>query len=353
VVATPIPAGARLEAWALDLPLRQPFVTSAGTITSRRVAVLAISLDGLVGWGEAAPFPGHTEPFDEAWAHLRTGAGLFDPDLPSTAAAATDQALCDLAARAAGVPLWTHLGGSPAGVPAGATVGLANGPAQRREVTALHAVGYRAIKLKIGPSTPVEEVTALREAFPDVTFGADANGSFSHAADAALERWDGAGLAYLEQPLPSSDLSGLAALARRFTTPIALDESAAGPAAVREALTAVPGAVLTFKAGRLGTRRGTALAGEVAAAGGHCRVGGLVESGIGRSHGVTLAALPAADVVGDLAASDRYFTDDLVDPPWRLDGAGRLQPRAAPGIGVEVDRAALDRLAFDRIRRPL
>jgi O-succinylbenzoate synthase len=352
-MATPIPEGARLEAWALDLPLRQPFATSAGTVTTRRVAILAISLDDLVGWGEAAPFPGHTEPFDEAWTRLRTGAGLLDPDQPSTAAAGIDQALGDLAARAAGVPLWTHLGGSPSAVPAGATAGLADGADRRREVAALHAAGYRSVKLKIGPSTPVEEVAALREAFPDVTFGADANGSFPNAADPALARWDDAGLAFLEQPLPASDLRGLATLARRFVTPIALDESAAGPAAVREALTAVPGAVLTFKAGRLGTRRGAALAGEVAAAGGHIRVGGLVESGIGRSHAVTLATLPAADVVGDLAASDRYFVDDLVDPPWRLDGAGRLRPRAAPGIGVDVDRATLDRLAFAHIRRAL
>ncbi len=352
-MATPIPPGAGLEAWALDLPLRQPFVTSAGTVTSRRVAVLAISLDGLVGWGEAAPFPGHTEPFDEAWAHLRTGAGLFDPDLPSTAAAAIDQALGDLAARAAGVPLWTHLGGSPAGVPAGATVGLADGAAQRREVAALHAAGYRAVKLKVDPSIPVAEIEKLRAAFPDVTFGADANGSFPSADDPALAAWDRAGLAYFEQPLPAPDLVGLATLSRRFSTPVALDESAAGAAAIRRALAAAAGTVVTLKAGRLGTSRAAGLAAEIAAVGWHVRVGGLVESGIGRSHAVALATVPAADVVGDVAASGRYFTDDLVDPPWRLDGAGCLQPRDGPGIGVEVDRAALDRLAFDRIARSL
>ncbi|MGD2051537.1 MAG: enolase C-terminal domain-like protein [Acidimicrobiia bacterium] len=352
-MTTPILPGAGLEAWAVDLPLRRPFATSLGTITSRRLAIVAIAIDGLVGWGEAAPYPGHTEPFDRVWAHLRTDPGPAAPQRAPTAVAAIDEAVGDLAAKAAGVPLWAHLGGSAGGVAAGATVGLAEPAARAREVAALHAAGYRAFKLKIDRSSPVEEVAALREAYPDVTFGADANGSFPAAGDTALARWDRAGLAYLEQPLPVADLAGLAALARRFVTPIALDESAADPAAAREALAAVPGAVLTLKAGRLGTRQGAALAGEVAAAGSHLRVGGLVESGIGRSHAVALATLPAADVVGDLAASDRYFVDDLVDPSWRLDGAGRLLPRDTPGIGVDVDRAALDRRAFDHIRRPL
>ncbi len=347
-MALSIPPGARLEAWAIELELRRRFVTAAGAVTVRRIVVLAVEHEGLVGWGEAAPYPGHTPgSFPEAWKRLRAGFGPHRGE-PSTVTAALDEALTDLAAKAAGVPLWAHLGGAPGPVLAGAAVGLAGDAATRREVVAtLHAAGYRAVKLKVDPTTAVTEIAVLRQTFPDMTFGADANGSFPTGDDPRLASWDGAGLAYLEQPLPAGDLDGLAALTHRFSTPIALDESAGDPAAIRRAVAAGAGAVINLKAGRLGTSSAAALAGEIAAAGRHVRIGGLVESGIGRSHAVALATLGPADVVGDIAASDHFFADDLVDPPWSLDAGGRLHPPAAPGIGVEVDRVRLDRLASD------
>ena len=52
-------------------------------------------------------------------------------------------------------------------------------------------------------------------------------------------------------------------------------------------------------------------------------------------------------MVGDIAASDLYFEDDLVTPSWRLSD-GRLLAPDLPGIGVEVDPAAIDRYAVDR-----
>jgi len=335
----------RVRGWAIELPLREPFVTASGTVTSRRLAAVAVEQEGLVGWGEAAPYPGHGgEDFEQAWDCLRSGLDA----LPGTsAAAALDEALTDLAAKARGVPLWSHLGGEVAPVAASAALGLATDVGSVHDaVEKARARGYRAAKLKIGPETAPETIAAVVEAFPTMTFGADANGSLT-VDDPRLAALDTLGLAYLEQPIPPGDLAGLAELARRLHTPIVLDESATDDAAIEQALDQDAGLVFNLKAGRLGTSTAAALARRIGSAGCGVRIGGLVESGIGRGHALALATLPEAGVVGDLAASDHFFTTDIVDPPWRLDDAGMLHPPMAPGIGVDVDRDALERHAFD------
>ena len=93
---------------------------------------------------------------------------------------------------------------------------------------------------------------------------------------------------------------------------------------------------VALKPGRLGptlTRRAMAVAVRNGLA---MKIGGMVETGIGRGLLVALAGHPAVGLPSDLAASSRYFDDELVAPPWSLLG-GNLVPRAA----VAVDRANL------------
>ena len=86
------------------------------------------------------------------------------------------------------------------------------------------------------------------------------------------------------------------------------------------------------------------LAERVTAAGCEVRLGGLIESGIGRGHTVALATHGHFAAVGDIAGSDRYFADDLVRPQWRV-ADGRLLPTEAPGLGVVVNDDAIERFA--------
>jgi O-succinylbenzoate synthase len=71
------------------------------------------------------------------------------------------------------------------------------------------------------------------------------------------------------------------------------------------------------------------------------RLGGLIESGIGRAHTAALAGHPIITWPSDIAGSDRYFEDDLVRPQWRL-REGLIRLPGDPGIGVNVDRNALE-----------
>jgi len=82
--------------------------------------------------------------------------------------------------------------------------------------------------------------------------------------------------------------------------------------------------------------------------------GGMLETGIGRAHNVALASLPGFTLPGDLSASDRYWAEDIVHPPFALDADGFIPVPRGPGIGVRVDeerlRALTVRVQVHRLR---
>jgi O-succinylbenzoate synthase len=62
----------------------------------------------------------------------------------------------------------------------------------------------------------------------------------------------------------------------------------------------------------------------------------MLETGIGRAHNVALASLPGFSLPGDLSASERYYRQDLIEPPFVLNPDGTLTVPQGPGIGVKV-----------------
>lgn len=330
--------------------MRNPFATSATYLEARRLILVKVEGAGEFGWGEAAPVPGHSsETLDQVWDSLEEAAadviaGSGDRP-PGPAGAAWAQAEIDLAARLAAVPLRDHLGGSEE-VWASAAIGLApDGTPDRRAVEHAAAAGYRHAKLKISENTDPAILAGVLEDFPAVTFGADANESLASVPRTHLEAIDNLGFSYLEQPGPSSALAWHRSLCDLLATPISLDESASTVDAVRRITADASADIVNLKVGRFGTAQSLELARMAASGGLGARLGGLIESGIGRSHAVALAGCREFSVVGDIAASDLYFDDDLVSPHWRL-VEGRLESPVRPGIGVEVDEAAIAARAF-------
>ena len=166
---------------------------------------------------------------------------------------------------------------------------------------------------------------------------------------ALLSGLDELGLSYLEQPGDRQDLEFHATLRQTCHTPVCLDESATSEAAIRAIIGAQAADLINLKVGRFGTTATLLLAKQIAAAGLGVRVGGLLESGIGKAHSVALASHPLFSVTGDIAGSDRYFADDLVRPQWRV-ADGLLSLPSGQGIGVEVDEAAVTTHTIDTMR---
>lgn len=285
-----------VEVRVVRVPLVRPFATSQGT-TREREAIVARVVGEAEGWGES---------------ETRDGA--------------IDMATLDASLRLDGVSLAAHLGGVRAAIDSTATVGFED------DVGEFVDLGYRSIKFKVAPGRPVPSIPS------GITAQVDANGSYA-ACPGRVAELDELGLVAIEQPLAPDDLAGHAELKARLRTPICLDESVTSAGA----LDARACSAVCVKPWRVG--------GLVGARAVHDRcvelhldakVGGMLETGIGRSAALALASLPGFTLPADLSASDRYFAEDLTEP-LVLDGDGRLAVPAGPGLGVEVRRDVVDR----------
>jgi O-succinylbenzoate synthase len=68
----------------------------------------------------------------------------------------------------------------------------------------------------------------------------------------------------------------------------------------------------------------------------------MLETNVGRAHNVALASLPGFTLPGDISASSRYYAQDIAEPSFELNPDSTLTVPTGSGIGVELDRSALD-----------
>jgi O-succinylbenzoate synthase len=373
-----------IQLWQLELPFRRPVLTAKGPVTSRPlvlVQVVAESGGALVeGWGECAALADTT--FDDedaprsfgllrialipALLDLAPVAGdrlprPVDLDVIRQAApdavlayAAVEMAVADAHLRAAQLSLAAVLGVPDEPVDLGAVVGRpATVDELVAEVGALVELGYRRVKVKIGPGWDVAPLRALREAFPSLGLQADANGSYGVGDVDHLADLDRIGLLCLEQPFDRQDLVSHERLGAVMGTPICLDESIDGVRSVKRALASRAATAVCVKPSRLG---GIGSALEViegcTADGVPLWMGGMFESSYARGVNLTLAGLPGFTWPGDLSPASTYLVDDLVEPAL----TGRFGPdrylAAVPprqgGMGPTPDQSQLDALPAKR-----
>ncbi|CAB5078809.1 unannotated protein [freshwater metagenome] len=244
-----------------------------------------------------------------------------------------------------------HPTGPAAIVPAGIAIGLLATPEDlATEVSTRVTEGYGRIKIKIAPGRDSEFVRAARDAVGvHIELSVDANGAYTLDDAKTLAELDDFDLAYIEQPLAADDLLNHAELARRISTRICLDESLTSATVTREALDMGACSVVCVKAARYGSWI------EAASVLDHCAgigidawVGGMLDCGIGRAANIALAAHPGASLTGDIAATGRFFTEDVCAPfeLSGLSGGGTITVPTGPGLGVSIDAAALSKLTL-------
>ncbi len=193
----------------------------------------------------------------------------------------------------------------------------------------------------------------IRERFGAIPLMVDANAAYTPADADHLAKLDPFELMMIEQPLEYDDIADHAALQRRLTTRICLDESIKTVHVAEEAIAAGACRIINIKPGRVGGFRESIRLHDLCAAHGipvwH---GGMLESGIGRAANIHLSTLANFTLPGDIAASKRYFNPDLIESPIVVAADGTIGVPTGPGIGVtvlqdRVDAATLRRQAFD------
>jgi len=359
----------RLSLFEISIPQVTPFRSAIGERVERRALLVRwTDEDGAFGIGECSCRP---DPFFNGEFVAGAIAVLRDhlvPLLPVrttlgglaravtrvrgwnfTVAALLDSAFDLLRRRGAEDPLAAAALPRCSQVPVGLSLGLFNEQeeAVRRAEAAIQA-GYRRLKFKVSPTMHVETLVAVREQFPQIAMGLDANGSCGQGDFEFLARLAALEPAFVEQPFHPGRVDLAAALRRELPSlKLCLDESISdlGSLAAAHHLGALD--EVNLKPGRVG---GQLAALEIidycSTHGIPAWVGGMFETGVGRAANLRLAArLPQAGA-HDLSPPSSYLADDIVSSPLIMNADGTLTLDDSP---VDLDSAAMHRLTVQTL----
>jgi len=346
----------QIDLRVVRLPLVRPFQTSSSRKAHLDHILVRVVAGGLVGWGECAspsdPYycPETTETcwhilhdflgplvLGREWSTIDELVSLYRLVKGNAfARAGLEMACWDALARAQDKPLWSLLGATRGEVLSGVSLGIEPRVELLLDQIARYMQeGYRRIKLKIAPGSDVAVVRAVRARFPEIPLQVDANSAYTLDDMATLKALDDFGLILIEQPLAHDDIIDHARLQAVLKTPICLDESIHSADDARKALDVGACRVINIKVSRLGGLREARRVHDL------CLdrkvsvwCGGMHEFGIGRAANVAIAALPGFTLPGDISGSDKYYAEDIVNPPI-LAQSGAITVFEGPGLGVE------------------
>jgi len=375
-LAAPAPVAlSSIEIRLLRLRLVRPFETSFDRLDTRLIMLTRIEADGVEGWGEIvaleeplfsyetvetareiikrhfapALLHGTITSLDDLVGRLRHFRGH------PMAKAGLELAWMDLVGRLRQEPITTLIGGTRTRVDVGVSLGIERTREALLAIVDEHvALGYQRIKLKIKPGWDVDIVDAVRQRHPTMLLSVDANAAYTLADFAHLRKLDAYKLLMIEQPLGHNDLVDHARLQGQIDTAICLDESIGDVHAAEQALCLGSGRIINIKIGRVGGySEALAIHDLCLSMGVPVWCGGMLESGIGRAHNLALASLPGFTLPGDISASARYWTRDIITPPVTVAADGTVIVPIRPGIGIDLDRDYLhsETVAIDRHER--
>jgi len=354
------------------LPFREPYVTARGRLDQREMVLLRLrSGDGLTGLGEAVPLSmrgwtslaqvvgelerlAERDSLDEAT--LRSEAlGLSAParcaaltallDLRGRCTAATGHSI---AARSSSQPPSERNDDRGRGpdvsrsVECNATLIAGEPAAVAADAERWAADGFESFKLKLGAGDDFGQVLAVREAVgPRAHIRVDANATWDiETAKRTLKALEPLEVELAEQPVAT--LEEATEVAASTTIPIAGDESVETKADAERAVSMNACAMTGVKLSKVG---GPEAAIEIAEV-----LPSYLSSALDGPVGIAAAA-QVAQTLDEAAggqgaqlahglATQRLFASTIASVECELRN-GMLHPPDGPGLGVEIDEAAL------------
>ena len=356
----------------IQMPLVHFFETSFGRTYQRRIILVRVEdEDGCSGWGEctAGEIPSYSEEWmDSCWETIEKilAPMVIEKELESASQvwslmekvrgnrmskATIETAVWDLEAKKLNIPLWKHLGGTQKEIACGVSIGIQDSVEQLFEKIQIELnAGYNRIKIKIAPHWDFDVIKRVREKFGDILLMGDANSAYTLKDIKLFKRMDEFDLMMFEQPLAHDDIFDHAKLQKEIKTPICLDESIHSPENARKAIEFDACKIINIKLGRIGGHTQAKLIEEL------CRntgipvwCGGMLETGIGRSHNIAMSTLAGFTLPGDVSASKRYWHEDIIEPEVEVSENGIITAPENAGIGFEIKRDRIDDLTVRQI----
>jgi O-succinylbenzoate synthase len=342
----------------IHMPLVHFFETSFGRVHSRRILLASVDADGVRGWGEcvAGEDPYYSSEWTEtAWSTIKRYLAplLLQSEMHSgrdcaarfgrvrghrMSKAALENAVWDAEARQKQQPLWKLLGGTRREIACGVSIGIQDSPEQLlQKIETELAAGYRRIKIKVKPGWDVNVLEKIRARWADIVLSVDANSAYTLDQVEHLRKFDAFKLLMIEQPLWNDEIYLHARLQKSIESTICLDESIRNARDADFALEIGACRILNIKVGRVGGFGEAKKVHDVALR--HnipVWCGGMLESGVGRSHNIALSTLENFRLPGDVSASKRYWKEDIIEPEVEVRPDGMIAVRDVPGTGYHI-----------------
>jgi L-alanine-DL-glutamate epimerase-like enolase superfamily enzyme len=346
--------------------------TAYSTVSMAKFVVVVVETDaGIEGYGEASPEYQWTGEDDVTCRHfiegylapvligrdplaVRAAAALMERAISHNwhAKAAIEMALWDILGKQAGLPL-SALWGGPVREAVPVKFVVSGAPDHAAELAArLVGEGFRYIKIKtgLGMEGDLARIRAVSKAVT-VPVGIDCNQGWTYRQTlAALPELEALGIAFIEQPFPRHPRRALAEFRQHSRIPLVVHESLFSLDDARALLEHRVADVWAVTPGTHGGYLATSEILALARAGGvPCLLGSTFELGIGSAFiGQIGLAAPALDgtVPSDLIGPF-YYDEDIVNERFELiDGA--VKPPSGPGLGVTLNRSAIERYRTGR-----
>ncbi|TAN21583.1 MAG: hypothetical protein EPN30_09445 [Actinomycetota bacterium] len=327
--------------------------------SGRRVSIVELGSDGLVGFGEVVglDLPNYSSEWSRGSDYLlrrlilpeiieRRQVGFHSLDwLVGNGASrfALECAILDLLAKRAGKGITDYLAvlfESDSYLPSrklsfGVSIGTLSGYASAlSEIERASRQGVRRIKLKVNKNRALEFIDKAFD-FDPLEVVLDFNGSLSPDDLGLMRELENRGLSFVEEPTSNLGLIGYGELSRSFDIRIFLDETASSQAVVNDLPYFADGLGFVVKPYRFGSLFSLHRALEVLAEHGiACYAGGMFEASIGRRFLLAFASHRCFTETGDMAPSGWYYDRDLGPPVIPGEGENFLSPQFEFGTDV-------------------
>jgi D-galactarolactone cycloisomerase len=349
-------------------PDKRGFTYAGGVASGRLTTLVRVTAEGgQTGWGSAYGHPDLNRIIIEhqlkpilLGADPRETESLWDlmynttrwygrKGAAMTALGALDTAMWDLRGKAAGKPVAELLGPYRPAVPAYASALLWKDDPEDLGAEAAGYVeqGYRRVKMRLARSEEYDTaaVRSVRRAVGrSVDIMVDGSMRYSmQAAERMARFFEEQGIFWFEEPFAPEDIDSFVELRKRVSIPLAAGENEFGVQGFRELLRAGAVDIAQPDVSRAGGISECFRIGQLAASFG-ARVATHSWSDavaiVGNMH--LIAALPTGITV-EVDRSGNPMVDELLVEPLRVKD-GMLHISQAPGLGIEIDEAVLDRL---------